>query len=322
MNRSPDLPDYEPYVEPPEGPTIRVYGHVEGDVVSAVQVARRVGYAVDAREPAPPPQLTLCLLDAAGAVVAMDWAQWEFMRLYGGGDPRTGPIHQTFITRDFHAEVAAREGGVTLAIFRGDQLLWQCDAPEYPPRIEDVRCVFDGTTVRLTWSDAVAPGRPYRARVRWSYADHPTPVAIGAQYLRPEPLDGPLAPEARRGEFVFDGFQLAPEPVLLHVEIQDGFHTTVSEPVRVTGPDRPIDLSMLGPLRFPEGTVFMASARFRPYHMVVGEHVFRWFVDGVERGEGARLIIDPLPPGRHVVEVRFSAGTRTATAVQEVSQPE
>lgn len=332
MTPVPDFSDLEPYVDPPVGPVIGVFWHIEGDVVSEVKIIRNEGLGGGLLRPVDPPHLTLGLRDAAGAVVDMAWACWTGMPVFipgGAKNPTTpqsaadtGPFHWTKIAHDFYAEVSAREDGGTLEILRGDQRLWQYTAPAFAPRIEDVQCVFEGTTIRVSWAAALAPGGHNEVTVRFRCVDSSCTAVTGRARLSRKGSDGPSGSDPSHGELVFDESQVLPGPLALHVEIDDGFHVTVSEPVRVVVPERPIRLSLDGPMQLPCGQIQCeAWPHFRPCHLVAGERVYRWLIDGVERGDGTRLVIDPLPPGRHLVEVRFAVGILTASAMLELLEP-
>lgn len=210
----------------------------------------------------------------------------------GAGRPPSRYVGQAFLPD-------AGPGAVLEIVQRGE-VVWRREAPADPPRVALAEPKIDRRGgIALRWeSDASS------FWVRWS-PDGETWSAVET--------------ELTEAGVKLEPGRLASGEGFLQVVAHDGFHSTESEPVRITVPEREATIAILHPR---DGFTYAAGEELRLWASAIGasdaERVV-WSVDGAEVAEGWDAWV-AFEPGDHTVAV--SSGRAGATAAITVVKPE
>jgi hypothetical protein len=289
------IPEYIP--DPPPDPwkvaqmrpdaVISIIGVVRSSTEVEVTSVARVLAASTLPGRATPMQARL--LDANGAELARGVLH-ELSPQGGcgcdGGERRAG--EPPFVFQAMIADVAP---GAALVIGAGERVLWERRAPAQPPEVGQVYAEpTTAGTVRLSWQ-ARTWGEPHEAWVQWSNREGKVWHGLATGLTGGE------------GEVSLTGVPAG--EVLLRVLVHDGFHTAVSEPVRIQAPRRPPEAAILSPA---EGQLLMAGSAMRLWGAATDSagaplpaEACLWLVDGRDAGRGLDLWMQAPPPGEHRV---------------------
>lgn len=242
------------------------------------------------------------LLDARGEVI--DRAPLRSVAMQpscgcGCGEGENGPASGLV-----QALVPDRDGIAAMRVIREDAEVWSRRASERPPRIDEVDATLDDDTLIVRWHVDAADDQPIERAVRSSADDGRTWQALAV--LQEE--DGVAVPAA----------SLTSGDQLVQVVVSDGFHTTVSDPVRVRIPDRRPEVAILWPA---EGCVVRSGLTVRLWGVGTASDgqtlpgdALHWELDGEPVGDGNEVWVELQDEGEHRVTVRVLAGDHAGEA--------
>ena len=195
--------------------------------------------------------------------------------------------------------------GVSLRLVRNGEELWSRLAPDGQPEIWDVTADVEGDTLHVRWSSSSTDSNEVERAVRWSADDGRTWQAL-AMMLQEDEAYAPL-------EMFTSG------PALVQVLVSDGFHTTLSDVVRVDVPVRPPHAVILWPRT--DGTA-QSGELVRLWGMatasdgrVLPEDALHWELDSQPVGDGSEVWVElPDWEGEHCATLRASDGGLEAKA--------
>ncbi|MEO7130966.1 MAG: hypothetical protein ABIZ07_06285, partial [Dermatophilaceae bacterium] len=221
----------------------------------------------------------------------------------GGSDADADSIVQAKV-RDPGGEV---EGSVSaIRVVKLGEEVWRREAPSRPPEVRGVEAGFDGEQLFIRWDANAADDAAQVDRfVRWSGDDGRTWQVLAVGVDTDELTTSPAA--------------MTSGPALVQVMVSDGFHTVISEPVRVEVPWRAPSVAIL----WPRSTAAITtSSPLRLWGVATastgealdGERV-TWEVDGERVAVGAdQFAWLSLSPGEHRAVVRADDGQGEGSA--------
>ncbi|WP_238011809.1 hypothetical protein KZZ52_13025 [Dactylosporangium sp. AC04546] len=263
----------------------------DGRVGDVVKVARTRAHPELPAAGATP--FTANLRDAEGRVLASG----VFVRLTTAacgcaGLPGRPP--SSYVAQAFLPDVAP---GATLDITTRGETVWRREAPGEPPRVALAEPkVSRSGAVTVAW-EATAGAAEYWLRwsrdgESWESVD----VDLTGRELELEPGRVPSG----------EGF--------LQVVAHDGFHSAVSDPVRIRVPDLVPQVAILHPR---DGYTYLAGQELRLWASVIGTASDAvWTVDGAEAGRGLDAWA-ALEPGEHRITVAVDGAEATVTVTAE-----
>ncbi|GAA1740612.1 hypothetical protein GCM10009809_40190 [Isoptericola hypogeus] len=194
------------------------------------------------------------------------------------------------------------EGGAALEIVDGDDVVWRREAPDESPTVDVARprSAKNGS-VTLRWESKGASDH----WVRWS--------ADGEEWRS-------VATGLVGGSFTVGPDVLPAGKVLLQVVAHDGFHSTASEPVTVTVPERAPQVAILHP---QDGRTYTAGQELRLWGSAFGvaedaaDESAVWSIDGKEVARGLDAWV-ALDKGKHTVTLGISGAEASVAVTVEV----
>ncbi|WP_112238939.1 M66 family metalloprotease [Kribbella monticola] len=192
----------------------------------------------------------------------------------------------------------APEGG-TLRIVRDDEEVWMREPADAPPWIEGLQAEATPDALRVSWHEEVYVDKPLRL-LRWSGDDGQTWQSLAAGL--------------GAGEATVSVTPMSAGSALVQLMISDGFHTVVSDSVRVDVPWRAPDAAILAPA---SGATVRAGSLIRLWALasdasgrpLSGEQL-RWELDGQPAGTGTEVFAELLDfEGDHRVVLTADDGS-------------
>jgi hypothetical protein len=270
----------------------------EGRVTDPVKVAHTRANP-EPRSAGPTP-FVANLRDADGQVIASG----DLVRLTtaacgcgGHGGSSGGRPPARYVAQAFLPDVAP---GASLDITTSGEAVWRREAPAELPRVTLARPkVARSGVVTLAWE---ASDGATEFWLRWSQDGESwesVDVDLTGRELRLEAGRLPVG----------DGY--------LQLVAHDGFHSAVSDPVRIRIPDRTPDVAILHPR---DGYTYPAGQQLRLWASATGgapdpgDAV--WTIDGTEAGRGTDTWT-ALDAGQHRISVSVGGGEATITVTAE-----
>jgi hypothetical protein len=197
------------------------------------------------------------------------------------------------------------EVGSTLRVMVSDKVFWTRDAPSAPPVISSLSARVDNDRLYVSWQTTASSTYPIERAVRWS-SDN------GKQWQA-------LAVKLEDDAAVVPTCHLTPGPILVHVIVSDGFHSTTSEGVPVDIPRCPPTVAILWPA---EGATVRMDELVRLWGVatasdgsILPAEAMQWTVDGEYAGTGPEVWASPGNfDGEHTATLQAKDADHSASA--------
>jgi hypothetical protein len=296
-------PDLWKWINMSQEPVISITGIVHpGRRIEVTTVAR---VAANPMPPGTATTMTADLLGEDGEILAQ--AVLHRLVTHGGcGCPEEGEA----ASYPFQALIPNVAPGAALRIGEEGEELWSRRAPQRAPRVGGIEArVREHGELDLRWK-AEAATDDTEAWLQWSgdRGESWHGLATG--------LSGGAATLGLAG--VADGV------VELRLLVSDGFHTTVSESVRIEVPSRPPEAAILHPhhrqVLLAGGTLQLYGSAADSAGRPLPEETVRWYLDGEHVGDGMEVWTVAPEPGEHMVTLMAAGdGGDTEVAVEFVT---
>ena len=194
--------------------------------------------------------------------------------------------------------------GAELRIRRGEEQVWNREAPKRQPNITGFEAAVDGEQLFAEWHmESSSKDEPYYW-IQWSADEGESWNALASS------LHGERAK--------LDAGTLPGGKVLLRLFGSDGFFTAVSDPTAVEVPERPLTVSILTPR---DGQTLVAGQPMRLWgaaqsdqHAEEEGRKALWILDGDEIAEGLDVFITAPRTGEHKLTLQVFQGDKSGEA--------
>ncbi|MCX2966874.1 hypothetical protein [Gordonia aquimaris] len=179
--------------------------------------------------------------------------------------------------------------GTAIRLVDGDEVLWERQATDAPPRVSGLRAHTDESHLALDWT-LEARSDDVKVWAQWACGDDDTwqGLSIG---LRDDHATVPLT-------------GLAAGPIRVRLLAHDGFYSTVSEPVSVDVPELPPTVVIIDPradIYYPNGRILLNGTITDNAGVPLDGAELQWQIDGEPVGRGRQIRVEVPSPGRHEV---------------------